>query len=139
LIYEKGGLDRATVEKLVRRWPASVRLRYGRFRRERLLDAARRARACVYLSNHDRGPLALAEMLLCGCPAVGIARGAPWIVDGVTGFTVRSLEYDALSDALQRAMTLERQAVRAAALERFDAGKIVQTIIRALDAARWDG
>jgi len=139
LIYEKGGLDRAVVEKLVRHWPASVRFRYGRFRREKLLDAARRARACAYLSNHDRGPLALAEVLLCGCPAVGIARGAPWIVDSLTGFTARSLECDALSDALQRAMTLDRQAVRAAALERFDADRIVQTIIRALDAARWDG
>jgi hypothetical protein len=138
LIYEKSGFDRATVEKLMRRWPASIRFRYGRFRREKLLNAARRARACVYLSNNDRGPLALAEILLCGCPAVGIARGAPWIVDGVTGFTARSLKYDALSDAIQRAMTLNRQAVRVAALERFDADTTVQTIIHALDAARWD-
>ena len=138
LIYEKSGVDRALVPRLIRRWPASVHFRYGRFQRERLVEAARRARVCVYLSDNDRGPLALAEILLCGCPAVGIARGAPWIVDGSTGFQSRNLECAALCDAIDRAALLDRQAVRAAALERFHTERIVETILRALDAARWD-
>ncbi len=138
LIYEKSGVDRALVQRLMRRRPASIHFRYGRFQRERLVEAARRARVCAYLSNNDRGPLALAEILLAGCPAVGVARGAPWIVDGSTGFQSRSLEYTAVCDAIDRAAVLDRQRVRTVALERFDSKRIVETILRALDDARWD-
>ena len=76
-----------------RRWPASVRVRYGKYRRERLIELARRSRACVYLSDCDRGPLALAEILLAGCPAVGVPCGAPWIGSGQTGVQVQTLDF----------------------------------------------
>jgi hypothetical protein len=138
LIYEKSGAGGTLVEELMRRWPASIHFRYGRFERQQLAEAARRARVCAYLSDNDRGPLALAEILLAGCPAVGIPRGAPWIVDGVTGFQSRGLDYASLCDAIERAALLDRHAVRAAAFERFDSHRTVQTILRALDAARWD-
>jgi glycosyltransferase involved in cell wall biosynthesis len=138
LIYEKSGFDRGLPRQLRRRWPASVQVRYGRYRRERLIELARQSRACVYLSNSDRGPLALAEILLSGCPAVGVARGAPWIVDGQTGFQVRAFDFAALCAAIEQAMRLNRQAVRAVALERFNTDMIVETILRALDTARAD-
>ena len=75
LIYEKSGIDAAVVASLQRAWPRHARVRYGRYRREQLWALARRARSCVYLSDDDRGPLALAEILLAGCPAVGLPRG----------------------------------------------------------------
>ena len=59
LIYEKSGIDAAVVTGLQRAWPRHARVRYGRYRREQLWALARRARSCVYLSDDDRGPLAL--------------------------------------------------------------------------------
>jgi hypothetical protein len=136
LIYEKSGFCPALCDQLSQRWPASVRVRYRHYGRERLIELARRSRACVYLSDSDRGPLALAEILLAGCPAVGIPRGAPWIRSGQTGFPVQSLEFLPLRAAVEQAMSLDRQAVRAAARQRFDTATTVQTILRSLDAAR---
>ena len=78
LVYEKSGIDAAAGRRACSgpgrgtsgsataaiaassswRWPA-------------------RSRCCLYLSDDDRGPLALAEILLAGCPAVGDSeRGA---------------------------------------------------------------
>ena len=70
----------------------------------------------------------MAEILLSGCPAVGVPRGAPWIVDGQTGFQVQAFDFPSLCAAIEQAMQLDRQAVRAAARERFDADATVQTI-----------
>lgn len=136
VIYEKSGFDRALPSQLTRRWPASVRVGYRRYRRERLIELARQSRACVYLSDNDRGPLALAEILLSGCPAVGTARGAPWIVAGQTGAEVQTFDLPSLCEAVEQATRLDRQRVRAAARERFDAHATVQTVLWALDAAR---
>jgi hypothetical protein len=136
LIYEKSGFDRALPEQLLNRWPLAVRVRYRQYRRERLIEIARQSRACVYLSDNDRGPLALAEILLAGCPAVGVPRGSPWIVPGQTGFHVRRFDCPSLCPAIEQAMQLDRETVRAAAQERFDTGAIVQTVLCALDAAR---
>ncbi len=136
LIYEKSGFDRTLLRELSRHWPASVRVRYSRYRRERLVELARRSRACVYLSDNDRGPLALAEILLSGCPAVGVPRGAPWIRQGETGLQVPSFELSELCIAIEGCRQLDRQAVCQAARSRFDTSDIVQTILRALDAAR---
>jgi hypothetical protein len=136
LIYEKSGFDRTLVRQLLRRWPGSARVRYGRYRRERLIELARQSRACVYLSDNDRGPLALAEILLSGCPAVGVPRGSPWIQSGWTGFQIRAFELASLCAAIEQAMRLDRRAVHAAARERFDTDATVQTVLRALDAAR---
>jgi hypothetical protein len=136
LIYEKSGFDRTLPAQLLKRWPLAVRLCYRQYRRERLIEIARQSRACVYLSDNDRGPLALAEILLAGCPAVGVPRGSPWIVPGQTGFHVRTFDYPSLCQAIDQAMQLDRETVRAAAQERFDTGAIVQTVLRALDASR---
>ena len=136
LIYEKSGVDRKLLEQLLRRWPVSVRVRYGRYRRERLIELARQSRVCVYLSDDDRGPLALAEILLSGCPAIGTPRGAPWIECGQTGYRVQAFDFPSLCGAIERAMPLDREVVRTAARERFNTEAIVQTILAALDAAR---
>jgi hypothetical protein len=136
LIYEKSGFDEALSDELSRRWPASARVSYRWYRRDRLIAIARRSRACIYLSDCDRGPLALAEILLSGCPTVGVSRGAPWIVDGQTGFHVRDFRSPRLWGAIEQAMRLDRQSVCAAARARFDSGTIVQTILQALEAAR---
>jgi hypothetical protein len=139
LIYEKSGFEPALRDRLRRRWPASVGVRYGHYRRERLIELARQSRACVYLSDSDRGPLALAEILLAGCPAVGVPRGTPWIAPEQTGFSVRKLTFSQLCPAIEQAMQLDRQAVLAAAQERFNTHAIVEMILRALDAARQRG
>jgi hypothetical protein len=139
LIYEKSGFDPALPERLARRWPASVRVRYGRYQRAKLAELARRSRTCVYLSGSDRGPLALTEVLTSGCPAVGVPRGSPWLADSRLGRQVATLDFTALCDAIGETLSMDRDAVRAAALERFAADAVVQTVLRALDAARWDG
>jgi hypothetical protein len=56
-----------------------------------LFEAARRSRTCAYLADDDHGPLALQEILLAGCPVVGVRTGAPFIQDGVTGVFVERL------------------------------------------------
>lgn len=136
LVYEKSGFDPSLSSRLLRRWPASVRICYRQYRREQLILAARQSRTCVYLSESDRGPLALAEILLSGCPAVGVPRGSPWIIPGLTGFHVRAFEFHSLCIGIEQAMRLDRPFVRAAARERFNTDVIVQTILRSLDAAR---
>jgi hypothetical protein len=136
LIYEKSGFDPALPARLRQRWPASVRVQYRRYRREQLIELARQSRVCVYLSDNDRGPLALAEILLSGCPAVGVPRGSPWIVAGQTGFQVRRFDFPSLCQAIDQSMLLDRNTVCAAARERFDTNRTVQTILAALDAAR---
>jgi len=133
LIYEKSGVRRETVERLQRAWPRHVRIRYGRYRREELAVAARRSRVCAYLSDDDRGPLALAEILLAGCAAVGMPRGAPFVEPGRTGELVDRLEASLLSAAAARCLRLDRRAVATAAAERFDAGRIVAAIAAALE------
>jgi hypothetical protein len=136
LIYEKSGFDPQLSEQLSQHWPASVRVRYGRYRRDLLIELARRSRACAYLSDSDRGPLALAEILLAGCPAVGLPRGAPWIRNDETGFQVETLAFPYLCAAIEATRQLDRQSVCDSARQRFDARATVQTIIRSLDAAR---
>jgi hypothetical protein len=136
LIYEKSGFSRELLCHCLRRRPSSVRVRYGQFKRNELIELARRSRACVYISENDRGPLALAEMLLAGCPAVGTPRGAPWIEHGRTGILVPSLDFQRLDDAIEQVMQFDRRTVRTAAQERFNIDGIVQTIVAALDAAR---
>lgn len=136
LIYLKSG-PQQIVEKLVETFPRSCLIRYGHYRREDLVDAARRSRAAVYFSDDDRGPLALAEILLTGCPAVGIPRGAPWIESGRTGELVDNLAaLGPIVDAVQDLHEWNRADVRQHALEKFDTCRTVSTILDALDCAR---
>jgi hypothetical protein len=132
LIYQKGACRRRLIEELMRRFPRSRLTVYGQYRRAELFDAARRSRCCAYLSDDDRGPLALAEILLAGCPAVGIRRGAPFIQAGRTGFFVECLQWQQCSRAIEQCHALDRRAVAALAAEQFDARRTVATIIRSL-------
>ena len=88
----------------------------------------------MYLSDDDRGPLALAEILLAGCPAVGIPRGAPFIEPGKTGVLIDRFDPESVPAAIEQCHTLDRHRVAAAAAERFDTGRIVETVVSGL---RW--
>ena len=46
---------------------------------------------CAYLADDDHGPLALQEILLAGCPTVGVRTGAAFVRYGATGFVVDRL------------------------------------------------
>ncbi len=137
LIYAKGNYSRGVVARLVQRFRRVRVLIYGRFQREELYDAARRSRCCVYLSTDDRGPLALAEILLCGCPTIGVATGAPFVEPGHTGVILDRFDRQACVDAVETCRQLGREAVTAAAAVQFNTGHIVDRILRALQQASW--
>jgi hypothetical protein len=131
LVYHK--LGRWPVQQLLpvlTRWKCRT-FRYGRFARDEMVHAARRSRCCLYLSDSDRGPLGLAEVMLAGCPAVGMPRGAPWIVPGVSGVLVSG--WGGLAPAIEQAMGIERGAVRAWAVNRFSAARSVTAVLEALE------
>jgi hypothetical protein len=135
-IYEKSGVDAQALAGLRAAWPRHVRVRYGRYRREEWFEVVRRSRCCVYFSDDDRGPLALAECLLAGCPAVGIPRGAPWIEPGRTGVLLERFEPRACVEAVAACHRLDRQSVAATAAEQFDTERIVETVIGSLYSSR---
>ncbi|MGA2619830.1 MAG: hypothetical protein ABSF26_19630 [Thermoguttaceae bacterium] len=135
LVYEKSGPLRETIDRLGQTWPRNVRVRYGRYRRERLMELARTARCCLYGSEDDRGPLALAEILLAGCPAVGIPTGAPFIEPGHTGVSVDRFDPHACQQAVALCHQFDREEVARRAAALFDTGRIVATIVRALEQA----
>jgi hypothetical protein len=132
LIYRKSGCDDATIESIWNRWPRCREIRYGSYRRQRLIDAAARSRVCFYCSDDDRGPLALAEILMTGCPAVGISRGAPWIVDGVNGYQCDRLDNDGVLDALARAMEVSRETAAMTAMEWFSPDRVAAQAVSLL-------
>jgi len=134
-IYAKSGYRVELVSHLTRRFRRTRLLVYGRFRRETLFDVARRSRCCVYLSDDDRGPLALAEILLSGCPAVGLPTGAPFIRHGCTGVLLDRLEAPTCIEAVSRCHGLDRGFVAAEAARQFDTDRIVDTVLSALAAA----
>jgi hypothetical protein len=132
LIYAKGNYRRGLVARLGRHFPRLRLLVYGQFAREELFDAARRSRCCLYLSDDDRGPLALAEILLAGCPAIGIPTGAPFIEPGRTGILLDRFYPQPCLDAVAACHQLDRHAVAAAAESQFDTPRIVDTVLAAL-------
>jgi hypothetical protein len=134
LIYQKGDGRPGLIERLMQRFPKTRLIVYGQHKREELFEAARRSRCCAYLSEDDRGPLALAEILLAGCPAVGVPRGAPFIQPGRTGFFVERLLPQVCIEAAQQCRVLDRQAVAALAAVQFDAQGITATIRAALES-----
>ena len=91
LIYAKNGNRPQLLEHLAELYPRHIQIHYGKYKREELFDAARRSRACAYLADDDHGPLALQEILLAGCPTVGVRTGAPFIEHRVTGYFVDRL------------------------------------------------
>jgi hypothetical protein len=136
LIYLKNGHFLGLVEALESRYRPSIAIRYGQYRQHDLWDAARRSRVCCYLADDDRGPLALAEILICGCPAVGIPTGAPFIRPGVSGSLVASTMSHDWIRAIEICRTLDRQHVAAWARREFDSRRIAGVVLSALDQTR---
>jgi hypothetical protein len=150
LIYDKNGHHPLLMEHLARAFPRHVILRYGSYRREELYSATRRARACAYLADDDHGPRALQEILLAGCPTVGVRTGAPFVRTGVTGELVQRLppgddacsadtdRYDlsCLIQAVERVREMDRTTVREIAVAEFSVDAVTAKVLEALDAAR---
>ena len=115
-----------------------------------MFEAARRSRACAYLADDDHGPLALQEILLAGCPVLGVRTGAPFIQDGVTGVFVDRLPPGAecvkndqeqyglerLLLAVQRACCFDRGTTRAESCVMFDTRLNGDRIVSSLQLAR---
>ena len=132
LVYAKGAYRRDLVARLERRFPRMRLIVYGRFVRRELYAAARQSRCCLYLSTDDRGPLALAEILLAGCPAIGIPTGAPFIEPGRTGILIEQFRLEACLDAVERCHQFDRHSVATAANRQFDTTRIIDTVLGSL-------
>jgi len=132
LVYLKTMSLTPTASLLCDRWLKSYLIVYGHYQREELLAAARQSRVCAYLCSDDRGPLALAEILLAGCPAVGVECGAPWVTHPGLGREVPDLGFLALEAACDDLMDWDRSGVRTAAQEYFNPQNAVATIRHAL-------
>jgi hypothetical protein len=153
LIYAKNGHRPQLLEHLAGVFPRHVQIHYGQYQREQLFEAARRSRACAYLADDDHGPLALQEILLAGCPTVGVRTGASFVRHGETGVVVDRLppgRQCAESDddvrapavfmkAIEEAQAMDRHSVRERAVEEFDSDRIVDSNITAVDKARLGG
>jgi hypothetical protein len=150
LIYAKNGNRPQLLEHLAELFPRHVQIHYGSYKREQLFEAARRSRACAYLADDDHGPLALQEILLAGCPTVGVRTGASLVCHGVTGFHVERLPpgracvanevnaavLAAYLKAIRQAQELDRASVRATAAKDFDTQMLLDRIVCALKRAR---
>ena len=140
----QGRVHDRIIDGLERNFRRNVLVEYGSYQREHLAQVARRSRACVYLSDSDRGPLALAEILLSGCPAVGHPTGAPWCFPGRTGLLVEKWTptqavrqtVAALTDSVELLREWDRRQVRRHALYHFDVNRILTDIYLALGGAR---
>ena len=114
-----------------------------------LSEAARRSRACAYLADDDHGPLALQEILLAGCPTVGVRTGASFVGPSETGVVVDRLppgrkcaETDdderalaVFMEAIEEDQALDRHSVRDLAAREFDTERIVDRVVQALAAS----
>jgi len=150
LIYAKNGNRPQLLEHLAEVFPRHVQIHYGLYRREQLFEAARRSRACAYLADDDHGPLALQEILLAGCPTVGVRSGAPFVQHGLTGHLVDRLppgrqcvanEDDeavlaTYLDALAQAQAMDRRSVRETAAGQFATDRIVESVLESLAVCR---
>ena len=151
LIYVKSNFSPELRSILEKAYPRSKIIKYGAFVREELFEAARVSRVCVYLGDDDSGSLAAWEVMLAGCPIVGVPTGGGALVtEGKTGYLVNKLPLEKnfvqneenemclkiLLDTLKKAAELDRMAVREYALQQFDTDRIVDSIIKTLDYYR---
>ena len=132
LIYVKSGVSPQLVKQLAISYPRHRILRYGSYDRCELIFVARRSRVAVYLSDNDRGPLALAEILLAGCPSVGTERGAPWIRNSINGHVVHGLKPDLLLSAIKESFLIDRTLVRKDSECFFAETRITHIVLQAL-------
>lgn len=150
LIYAKNGNRPQLLEHLAELYPRHVQIHYGQYKRDELYDAARRSRVCAYLADDDHGPLALQEILLAGCPSVGIRTGAPFIENNLSGRLLQQLppgkkhcssdlsrtNLENYLDAIEYAKSLDRENVRSLAVESFSSDRIVDLILNCLTGSR---
>lgn len=150
LIYAKNGHRPQLLEHLAEVFPRHIQIHYGQYQREELFEVARRSRACAYLADDDHGPLALQEILLAGCPTVGVRTGASFVRTGETGLVVHRLppgrqyvENDgdnaalaAYVDALAQAQAFDRQDVRVRAAVDFQTKGLIDQLVTTLDGLR---
>ena len=104
------------------------------------------------MADDDHGPLALQEILLAGCPTVGVRTGASFVRTGETGVVVDRLppgrqraESDddvraltVLIEAIEKAQTMDRQSVRQRATVDFGSQQIVDSVVKSLETVRSD-
>ncbi len=135
-IYVKNGTFPGLFEQIQARYRQTRVVRYGHYQRQELWEIARHSRCCLYLADDDRGPLALAEILLCGCPTVGFPTGAPFVQPGRTGLLLDRADVHACVEAIEDCLELDRQSVAALAARQFDTRRIVDTVLNALRKAR---
>ncbi len=138
------------LEHLAELYPRHIQIHNRRYRREQLFEAARCSRVCAYLAEDDHGPLALQEILLFCCPAVGVRTNASSVRNGATGFLVDRLppgqycvanEVDAIAlsryiYAVYTVQSLDRRQVQATSEETFDSQNIVDRIAAAIAEIR---
>jgi hypothetical protein len=150
LIYAKNGHRPQLLEHLAEVFPRHIQIHYGRYRREELFEAARRSRACAYLADDAHGPLALQEILLAGCPTVGVRTGASFVRTGETGVVVDRLppgrqcaesdeDLRALAvfmEVIKQAQAMDRQCVRVRAAVEFHTDGVIDQLIGTLDELR---
>jgi hypothetical protein len=110
----------------------------------------RRSRARAYLADDDHGPLALQEILLAGCPTVGVRTGATFVRTGETGVVVDRLppgrqcaesddDVRALAvfmEVIKQAQAMDRQCVRVRAAVEFHTDGVIDQLIGTLDELR---
>lgn len=144
LIYAKNGHRPGLLEHLAELYPNHFQIHYGQYKREELFAAARQSRACAYLADDDHGPLALQEILLAGCPTVGVRTGAPFIEHGVTGYFVDRLppgkqnasahdDIDSLlryEGAIERILCIDPFHTRLNAVSKFELTTIVEDLVQ---------
>ena len=150
LIYAKNGHRPQLLEHLAEVFPRHIQIHYGQYQREQLFEAARRSRACAYLADDDHGPLALQEILLAGCPTVGVRTGASLVQPDATGLWVDRLPpgrecvnsdgdkiaLSAYLDAIHQAQSFDRDEVRSRAGGQFATGRIVDLVLAELEQLR---
>lgn len=136
LVYVKSGVGESVVREICQAISSHVVFRYGSYDRAEMIKAARQSACCIYLSDDDRGPIALAEIMLSGCPAVGFWRGAPWVVSGETGVLVDELVPHKIIAAAIECKQIDRGSVREKALAMFDDTMITDKVIAALESVR---
>jgi hypothetical protein len=150
LIYAKNGNRPQLLEHLAEVFPRHVQIHHGRYRREQLFQATSRSQACAYLADDDHGPLALQEIVLAGCPTVGVRTGASLVCNGITGVLVERLplsrecmanEADeaVLATCLQaipKAQRMNRQTVRDAAVADFGTDRVLEVFLTGLNHAQ---
>lgn len=149
LIYAKNGHRPGLLEHLAELYSNHVQFHYGQFKRADLIEAARRSRACAYLADDDHGPLALQEILLAGCPAVGVRTGVPYLKDHLLGKIVRKLppgkgfcsssdlsHLDRFIKSIAEISFLNRDTIRSIAKSQFNCHAVADDILTRLNVLR---